>query len=44
MSDDSIVEAINNTGDELEMALLNFQVDDNARLSWLDWFTNNFVD
>jgi hypothetical protein len=43
MSDDQIVEAINNAGDELEMALPNFQIDDNAGLDWLDWFSNDFV-
>lgn len=43
MSGDQIVEAINNAGDELEMALPNFQIDDNAGLDWLDWFINDFV-
>jgi hypothetical protein len=43
MSDDQVVEAINNAGDELEMALPNFQIDDNAGLDWLDWFSNDFV-
>jgi hypothetical protein len=43
MSDDQIVEAINNAGDELEMALPNFEIDDNAGLDWLDWFSNDFV-
>ena len=43
MSDDQIVEAINNAGDELEMALPDFQIDENAGLDWLDWFSNDFV-
>lgn len=45
MSDDQIVEAINNAGDGLETWLpsTNFQVDDNTGLDWLDWFTTDFV-
>jgi hypothetical protein len=43
MSDDQIVEAINNAGDELENPLPDFQIDDNAGLDWLDWFSNDFV-
>ena len=42
MSDDQIVEAINNAGDGLE-TWPNFQVDDNTGLDWLDWFTTDFV-
>lgn len=43
MSDGQIVEAINNAGDELEIALPNFQIDENAGLDWLDWFSNDFI-
>jgi len=43
MSDNQIVEAINNAGDELEIALPNFQIDENAGLDWLDWFSNDFA-
>jgi hypothetical protein len=43
MSDNQIVEAINNAGDELQMPLPNFQIDDNTGLDWLDWFSNDFV-
>lgn len=43
MSDDQIVEAINSAGDELEMPLPNLQLEDNAGLDWLDWFSNDFV-
>jgi len=43
MSDNQIVEAINNAGDELRMPLPNFQIDDNTGLDWLDWFSNDFV-
>jgi len=38
MSDDQINEAINNAGEELEMYLPNFQMDDKTGLDWLDWF------
>jgi hypothetical protein len=47
MSDDQIVEAINNAGDGLETWLpnsdMNFTVDDNTGLDWLDWFSAEFV-
>jgi hypothetical protein len=43
MSDDQIVEAINNAGDELETSLPNFQIDENTGLDWLDWFSNDFM-
>lgn len=43
MSDDQIVEAINNAGDELEKSLPNFQIDENTGLDWLDWFSNDFI-
>jgi hypothetical protein len=43
MSDDQIVEAINSAGDELDIPLPNFQIDENAGLDWLDWFSNDFV-
>ena len=36
MSDNQIIEAINNAGDELCMP--NFQMDDKTGLDWLDWF------
>lgn len=38
MSDDQINEAINNAGEELEMYLPSFQMDDKTGLDWLDWF------
>ncbi|TVY82488.1 Satratoxin biosynthesis SC1 cluster transcription factor SAT9 [Lachnellula suecica] len=38
MSDDQINEAINNAGDELDMSLSNFQMDDRTGLDWLNWF------
>lgn len=38
MSDEQINEAIDNAGEELEMYLPNFQMDDKAGLDWLDWF------
>lgn len=43
MSDDQIVETINSAGHELEIALPDFQIDENAGLDWLDWFSNDFV-
>ena len=36
MSDNQIIETINNAGDELCMP--NFQMDDKTGLDWLDWF------
>lgn len=39
MSDNQIIEAIDNAGAELETCLPNFQIDDNAGLDWLDWFS-----
>lgn len=47
MSDDQIVEAINNAGNGLDTWLpnsnMNFAVDDNTGLDWLDWFSADFV-
>jgi hypothetical protein len=43
MSDDQIVEAINNAGDQLEAPLPNFQLEDNTGLDWLDWFNTDFA-
>lgn len=38
MSDDQIVQAINDAGDELGNYVPNFQIDEKSGLDWLDWF------
>lgn len=38
MSDDQIIQAINNAGDELGNYIPNFQIDERSGLDWLDWF------
>ena len=38
MSDDQIVQAINNAGDELGTFNPNMQIDETIGLNWLDWF------
>lgn len=38
MSDDQIVQAINNAGDELGTFIPNMQIDERTGLDWLDWF------
>jgi hypothetical protein len=44
MSDDQIVEAINNAGEGLDTWLVpNFVGEDNTGLDWLDWFSTDFV-
>jgi hypothetical protein len=43
MSENQIMEAINNAEDELQVALPNIQIDENSGLDWLDWFSNDFA-
>lgn len=38
MSDDQIIQAINDAGDELGNYVPNFQIDERSGLDWLDWF------
>jgi hypothetical protein len=38
MSDDQIVQAINNAGGEFGNQSLGFQIDERSELDWLDWF------
>jgi hypothetical protein len=38
MSDDQIVQAINDAGDELGSFVPNMQIDERTGLDWLDWF------
>lgn len=38
MSDDQIIQAINDAGDELGNHVPNFQIDERSGLDWLDWF------
>jgi hypothetical protein len=43
MSDDQIVEVINNARDGIDSWLPNAKVDDNSGMDWLDWFGADFV-
>lgn len=38
MSDDQIIQAINDAGDELGTFVPNMQMDERTGLDWLDWF------
>jgi hypothetical protein len=38
MSDDQIVQTINNSGEEFGNHSLGFQIDERSELDWLDWF------
>lgn len=38
MSDDQIIQAINDAGDELGTFVPNMQIDERTGLDWLDWF------
>ena len=38
MSDDQIIQAINDAGEELGTFVPNMQIDERTGLDWLDWF------